>query len=138
MLAVVLLMIPITAALERRRLRRVEAAFLKGRSKMPDSEFLVRAQARPDEVPFFLAARNAMAEQCGVPADVIQPEDTVRSLLNLQWDNGYIDDFVVALEGRVRGRLPLGYPPEKTSFADYLRELHRQWVPPAKEQVSQT
>jgi hypothetical protein len=135
-IAVFLLMVPITAALERRRRRRAEAAFLRGRRGMPDAAFLARAGAGADEVSFFLAARHAMAELCGVPADMIQTEDTVRSLLNLQWDCGFIDDFVFALQDRVGGRLPLGYPPERMTFGNYLRELHRQGAPPATEQAS--
>jgi hypothetical protein len=127
-------MIPITAALERRRLRRAEARFLEGRSAMPDSKFLTVAEAGAEEA-FFLAARHAMAEVCGVPVDMIHPDDTVRSLLDLQWDNGYIDDFVFALEGRVQGRLPQGYPPEKMTFGKYIRELHWTWI---RQPASQT
>ena len=131
--AVFLLMFPITLVLERRRLRRAEARFLRGRSEMPDAEFLARANAGADEAPFFLAARHAMAELCGVPAEMIHPDDTVRSLLDLQWDNGFIYDFVFALEDRVSGRLPQGYPPERMAFGNYICELHRNWARPANE-----
>lgn len=133
--AVFLLMIPIIAALERRRLRRAEARFLRGRSEMPDAEFLARANAGADEAPFFLAARQAMAKLCGLPADMIHADDTVRSLLDLQWDNGFIYDFVFALEDRMSGRLPQGYPPERMAFGDYIRELRRNW---ARHQASGT
>jgi hypothetical protein len=131
--AVFLLMIPITAALERRRLQRAEAHFLGGRRAISDAEFLARAQAGAEETPFFLAARHAMAELCGVPAEMIHTDDTVRSLLDLQWDNGFIYDFVFALEDRMSGRLPQGYPLEQMTFGNYIRELHRNWLRPASK-----
>ena len=131
--AVFLLMIPITAVLERRRLRRAEARFLRGRQEMSDAEFLTQAQAGADEASFFLVARQAMAKLCGVPKDMIHSDDTMHSLLNLQWDNGYIDDFVFALRVRVQGSLPMGYPPDQMTFGSYIRELRRSWVPPANE-----
>jgi hypothetical protein len=53
----VLLMAPVVVALERRRLRRAVAAFLRGRREMPDAEFLARAGAGTDEAPFILAGR---------------------------------------------------------------------------------
>jgi hypothetical protein len=59
---------------------------------------------------------------------MIHPEDTVRSLLDLQCDNGYIDDFVIAMEIQVGGTLPMGYPPETSTFAAYLRALALHWL----------
>jgi hypothetical protein len=133
---VVVLLVPISAALERRRLRRARAAFLQGRREMPDAAFLAQAGARSDEVSFFLAGRQVMAALCGLPADQIGPEDGVRTLMDLQWDNGYVEDFVFALEIRAGGRLPRGHSPEQVRFGDYLRQLHQQWVPPATEEAS--
>ena len=120
-----LLGLPVVAAFERRRLRRAEEAFLRGRRALADADFLLQAGAGPDEAPFFLAARLTMAELCGVPSEMIGPEDTVRSLLNLQWDCGFIDDFVFGLEGRTGVKLPLGYPPDRCAFGAYLRALRR-------------
>jgi hypothetical protein len=133
---VLVLMVPISAALERRRLRRAEAAFLRGRQEIPDAHFLAQVGAGSDQAPFFLAGRQEMAKLCGVPVNRIEAEDTLRSLMDLQWDNGYLDDFVFALEIRVGGSLSQGNPPERISFGDYLRELHRHWVPPATEEAS--
>ena len=133
---VLLVMIPITAALERRRLRRAEAAFLRGRQGMPDAQFLAEVAARADQVPFFLAGRQVMAKLCGVSVEMIDAEDSLRSLMDLQWDNGYLKDFVFALEIQVGGRLSDGYPPERITFGGYLWELHRHWVRPATEEAS--
>jgi hypothetical protein len=129
-------MVPITAALERRRLRRAETAFLRGRQGVLEAQFLAQVGAGADQVPFFLAGRQEMAKLCGVSAEMIAAEDSLRSLMDLQWDNGYLEDFVFALQIRVGGRLSHGYPPERITFGDYLRELHRHWVPPAAEEAS--
>jgi hypothetical protein len=94
---------------------------------MTDEQFLERLGAESDLAPFYLAGRQAMARLCGVPAETVHPEDTVHSLLNLQWDNGYIDDFVFALEEKVGGSLPTGYPPITWIFAEYVGELRRCW-----------
>ena len=131
-----LLMVPIIVALERRRLRRAEAAFLRGRRGMPEAQFLAQIGVRADQVPFFLAGRQEMAKLCGVSVEMIDAEDSLRSLMDLQWDNGYLEDFVFALEFRLGGRLSHGYLPERITFGEYLRELHRHWVPPATEEAS--
>jgi len=129
------LMVPIILVLERRRLRRAEAAFLRGRQGMPDAQFLAKAGAEADEVPFFLAGREEMANLCGVPVEMIDAEDSLRSLMDLQWDNGYLHDFLFALHIRVGGDLSCVDPPRRITFADYLRELHRHWIPPAPEEA---
>jgi hypothetical protein len=69
--------------------------------------------------------------------DMVGARDSLRSLMDLQWDNGYLHDFVFALGIRVGGRLSYGDPPEWITFGDYLRELHRHWVPPATGEASQ-
>jgi hypothetical protein len=125
-----LLTLPVAGVLERWRLRRGRSAFLRGRDAgMTDEQFLgtALAGAESDLAPFYLAGRQTMAGLCGVPAETVYPDDTVRALLNLQFDNGYIDDFVFALEEKVGGALPQGYPPDNWTFAAYLGELGRYW-----------
>jgi hypothetical protein len=122
--AVFLAMLPITAALERRRLRRAKARFLCGRHALSDAEFLSRAGVGPDQETFFLAARRAMASLSDVPADMIYPEDTWRSLMDLQWDNGYLEDIVFALERELNMRLPYAYPADdRLPFAVFVVQL---------------
>jgi hypothetical protein len=124
---VFLLMFPIVFTLERRRLRKASAAFLNGRSEMTEEDFLRRMEAQPDLTHFYVAGRQAMARLCSVPVAMIHPEDTVRSLLDLQFDNGFIDDFVFAMEIQVGGALPMGHPPEASTFAVYLKALAHHW-----------
>ena len=65
-----------------------------------------------------------MAELCGVPPEMIHPEDTWRSLMDLQWDNGYMEDIVFGLERELHTSLPLAYPTnDRLPFAVYVREL---------------
>jgi hypothetical protein len=148
---VFLLMIPISGAAERRRLRRVKMAFLRSHRKMPAEEFLRRVGAEPGLGAFYLAGRRAMAKLCRIRVERVHPEDTVRTLLDLQCDAGYIQDFVFELQREMQFRLefkckkeastpltsaiwcergtlrsmPLGYPSEACPFADYLKELAR-------------
>ena len=110
---------------ERRRLDRAERAFLAGRQDLADDEFLRQVGMGPGEEKFVLAARRAMAGCCGLAPELIHPGDTVRALLNLQWDQGFIQDFVFALEKHTGDRLPLAYPPDRQTFRDYLEDLAR-------------
>ena len=124
MVVVFLAMLPITAALERVRLRRAKARFLSGRQALPDTEFIGRAGVGADQEKFFLAARRAMASLSDVPADMIYPEDTWRSLMDLQWDNGYLEDIVFALERELNTRLPYTYPADdRLPFAVFVAQL---------------
>jgi hypothetical protein len=127
-----LLMIPVTSVLERWRLRKVTAAFLKDRLAMSDDEFLRRLAAEPEHADFYLAGRRAMAHLSGVPAEVVHPKDTVRSLLDLQFDNGYLQDLLFALEDATGGTfkedaLRVDYPKPTTKFGAFLRELAQNW-----------
>jgi hypothetical protein len=119
-----LVLVPVICALERRRLRRARARFLRGRLALPDEAFLSRVGGSPDEAAFFLAARRAMAELSGVPPEMIHPEDTWRSLMDLQWDNGFLEDIVFGLERELNTRLPLAYPvDDRLPFAAYVSQL---------------
>jgi hypothetical protein len=117
-------MAPLIAALERRRLRRARARFLRGRPTLPDDAFLSRLGLSANEATFFLAARRAMAEPSGVPAEMIHPEDTWRSLMDLQFDNGFLEDIVFGLERELGARLPYAYPTDdRLPFVVYVRQL---------------
>lgn len=121
---VFLALFPITAALERRRLQRARARFLCGRLALSDGDFLNQAAVPADQADFFLAARRAMADLSAVPPDMIYPEDTWRSLMDLQWDNGYLEDIVFALERELQTRLPLAYPADdRLPFAAFVGQL---------------
>jgi hypothetical protein len=121
--AVFLVMIPVTAVFERRRLRRAKARFL-GRQALPDAAFLSQAGVSADEGAFFLAARRAMAELSAVPPEMIYPEDTWRSLMDLQWDNGFLEDIVIGLERELDTRLPMMYPADdRLPFTVYVKQL---------------
>jgi hypothetical protein len=91
---VFLLIIPVTLALERRRLGKARAAFLAGRRELADDEFLRVMEAEPERARLYAAARRVMAGLCGLPPAPVHPEDTLRSLLDLQFDNGFIQDFL--------------------------------------------
>jgi hypothetical protein len=124
MVGTFLIMIPISFVLERWRLRRVTVRFLHGRVALPDSAYLLRVSATPEDETFFLAARRSMATLCGVPPEMIHPEDTWRTLMDLQFDNGYMDDIVFLLERELGRPLPLAYPEDvRLSFSDYVRQL---------------
>jgi hypothetical protein len=121
--AAFLLSIVVATFFERRRLSRVERTFLIGREELADHEFLRRAGADSREERVFLASRRVMADLCGMKPGLIHPEDTVRALLDLQWDRGFIMDFVFAMEGHMGGKLPLGYPPDEQTFGAYVKIL---------------
>jgi hypothetical protein len=124
MVVVFLAMLPITAALERVRLRRAKARFLSGRHALSDTAFLNRAGVNPDQERFFLAARRAMAALSDVSPDMIYPEDTWRSLMDLQWDNGYLEDIVFALERELNTRLPYAFPADdRLPFSIFVTQL---------------
>jgi hypothetical protein len=127
-----LLTLAVVVPLERRRLRRARAAFAARRSGMADEDFLRQLGAEPEQVPFYLAGRRFMAELSAVPAEMVRPDDTVRSLLDLQFDSGYIQDFLFALQDELGGTFGPGYPdypPRAMTFGAYLRELARCWRP---------
>ena len=122
--ATFLVMIPITGALEQRRLRRARARFLQGRLALPDAAFLSQSDVSADQAVFFLAARRAMAGLSAVPPEMIHPGDTWRTLMNLQWDSGYLEDIIFRLEQELNTRLPLAYPTDdRLPFAVYVSKL---------------
>jgi hypothetical protein len=124
MVGVFILLLPLMIALERRRIRRAEERFLRGRQPLSDDAFLARAGATADEAAFFLATRRAMARLSGIEPEMVHPEDTWRSLMDLQWDAGFMEDIVFELETELGENLPLAYPgDDKLTVAAYTREL---------------
>jgi hypothetical protein len=109
--------------LERRRMRIAREAFLRGHQERSDRDFLAEAGAKPGEEEFFLAARHLISKQIHVAPGLVHAEDTIRTLLDLQFDNGYLQDFVVDLMDLVDANLPLENPPDDQRFGDYLRFL---------------
>jgi hypothetical protein len=79
-------------------LRRARLAFVKTRQPLSDEQFLHRAGAAENETAFFLAARAAIAEACGIPSSMLSPEDPIRALFRLQWDGGDYLDLVFRIE----------------------------------------
>ena len=108
---------------ERDRLRRAERRFLKNRSPMDDAAFAARLSADPAEADFHLEARRAMAELCGLNAAFIHPTDSVRSLLDLQFDGGFLADFFHQLDHRLEKSWQRLHFKDHQSFAELLRLL---------------
>jgi hypothetical protein len=129
------LMIPVTLALERRRLRKAERAFLAGRQEVNDEEFLQRLEAESERAPLYLLARQVMAGLCGVPTAMVHPDDTLRSLLDLQCDNGFIQDFMVGLEKQAGVSIKIDpftvHDPSGITFGAFVKAL-----PPCSEPVA--
>ena len=70
-----------------------------------------------------------MADLCGVDPEMIHPDDTIDSLLWIQWDGGFLEDFVFGLGHRAGVRLsyPLGDAIiADPSFGTLVRELAEQ------------
>lgn len=114
----------VTHYLERRRIAAAEAQFYAKREKLTDDAYL---EALPDcaTPAFHLAARRAMAKLCGTAAEMIHPGDPMRKLLNLQFDRGFVQDFVFFTEGETDLRLKLEKTPdtETTSFGEFVQQL---------------
>lgn len=125
----VLVLVFFSGRLEYRRIARAERAFLSERAAMSDNEFLRRMDAEPDLAFFYLAGRRAMAELDGIPAEMVRPDDTLASLMALQFDNGFAEDFMFALQEQLATRLPWSFPAccEKLTFATLLKELAHRW-----------
>jgi hypothetical protein len=125
--AVVLAVVFLSGKLEYRRLARAEHAFLANRTALSDEDFLQWVGAEPKLASFYLAGRHAMAELDGIPAEMVRPDDTVRSLLDLQFDNGFREDFIFALETRLQTRLPMSFEPTALTFGALLKEFAQHW-----------
>jgi hypothetical protein len=90
--------IPLILYIERRRRRHVINLFLRDRQPLPDGDYLKAFADSGLPAEGLLQARKAMARLCGVPPEMLSPGDTVRSLLDLQFDSGWIEDFLFDLE----------------------------------------
>ncbi len=115
----------ISTPLERRRLKRAHEAFREGRWKLSDEDFLRQAKAGAASAELLLAARRAMAELCGVESELIHPQDTLRRLLDLQWDGGFLIDFVMEVEERAGIKCDWDRLPHDDTLplADYVHRL---------------
>jgi hypothetical protein len=83
----------------------VRLAFVKTRQPLSDEQFLNRAGAAENEIAFFLAARAAIAEACGLPYSMLHPEDPIQALFRLQWNGGDHLDIVFRIERKYGHKL---------------------------------
>ena len=116
----------VSTPLESRRLKKQRADFVRDRDALTDEDFLRRNAAEPRDALFHVTARHVMAELCHVPAEFIRPDDTVRSLLDLQFDNGFIQDFIFELEARAGVFLKEAHTAralDAMTFAAFIRAL---------------
>lgn len=63
---------------------------VSSRAPLSDADFSSRLGVRPELQRFAVAAREALARLCGVPATLLYPEDTPASalkLLTFDWDD---------------------------------------------------
>jgi hypothetical protein len=70
-----------------------------------------------------------MAGLCGVPADAIHPDERMRALMDLPFDNGFLDDFVLALEDRWNGPIPETPCPESLTSGPFIKVLALSFQP---------
>lgn len=83
---------------ERRRRRKWYASFVLGRGSMSDSLYLASLNCAADRHALCKVCRGVMGELCGVDAELIHPDDSLQSLMQLQFDGGDWLDFVFQLE----------------------------------------
>ena len=77
-----------------------------------------------------LHGRSAIITErmCAKADEMIYPDDTVRTLLDLQFDCGYLQDFVFGLEAKTGAKFPwnnIPYPPDDRTFAAFVHDLAR-------------
>lgn len=116
----------VTHVQEKRRIAAVESQFYANRAALGDEAFLA-ALPECTTPAFHLAARRAMAKLCGTTADMIHPHDKMRELLNLQFDCGFIQDFIFYIEDEANVRLDMNNTPnpETARFGEYVQQLAR-------------
>ena len=66
-----------------------------------------------------------MATLCGTEPEFIRPDDSMRTLLDLQFDSGFIEDFIFEVEEETGRNLNFSTipDPEPYGFADYVIKL---------------
>ncbi|MEZ6070008.1 MAG: hypothetical protein R3C10_06945 [Pirellulales bacterium] len=112
---------------ERYRLRRIERKFFQGRHGISEEEYLRSFAVDTDLRDYFVAGRRTMAELCGRTPEMIHPDDSMRTLMAMQFDNGFIQDLAIGIEKHTQLRIDTRRMPTPgdDSFADYLVTLAR-------------
>ncbi|WP_144060105.1 hypothetical protein [Rhodopirellula sallentina] len=109
---------------ERKRIGKAEERFFADREPLTDAQYTA-AITNPLHNDFHFGARRAMATLCGTTPDMIHPSDSMRTLLDLQFDSGYIQDFVFFTEQETSTQIDLRRLPdtETTTFGDFVERL---------------
>ncbi|MEM1209716.1 MAG: hypothetical protein AAGI54_10655 [Planctomycetota bacterium] len=115
-----ILLIPVVLIYERHRLRQAEVNFLEGRSPLPDREFLHSFDLGVFDPQDVLQARQITAQQCGVEAEFIYPDDAVKSLCMLQFDGGDMLQWLMLLEVELKGLEREVHAIYKMSFREFI------------------
>jgi hypothetical protein len=108
-----------------RRTRWERERFRSGRTPLPDAEFLILLDASGDYARFCTIVREGLSWDCGVPAELLRPEDTLRQLERLCFDGFYLHEIVFVLEEEFPGRAAdlRALPPFKDWKTMTLRDL---------------
>jgi len=83
---------------ERRRRRKWYATFAMGRESMNDNVYFTSLGCAEEHRPLCKICRDVMGELCGVDAELIHPDDALKTLLQLQFDGGDWLEFVFRVE----------------------------------------
>jgi hypothetical protein len=114
----------ISSFTEGKRIGELEDRFYADRYPMTDDRYSSIIGDSP-LLDFHLGARRAMATLRGTTPEMIRPTDSMRTLLDLQFDRGFIDDFIFFTEKETSTQLSLRDLPntETTTFADFVQRL---------------
>lgn len=114
----------ITRFTEGRRLAQVEQLFYDGRKPLSDTSYLEQLPSCKSP-SLQIAARRTMASLCGTAPEMIHPTDSMRSLMDMQYDRGYVNDFIFFIEAETGRRVERNDIPkhEECEFADYVERL---------------
>ena len=114
------------------RLKQATAKFATGRTPMTDHDFLHAFGVKTHDPQLILNARRVMAQQCGVPKELIRPDDIVASLCELQFDGGDMLEMMMLLNVELNGLEREITSVYELSFRDFVVFcLERQQKTPA-------
>jgi hypothetical protein len=78
----------------------------RDRPPLPDAEFLLAVDAEPGRGPLWSAARKAVADSIGLPAEAVHPEDRLADLWRMQWVGPDLLDVLFRLERLLGIKIP--------------------------------
>jgi hypothetical protein len=128
----------------RRRFRR---RFLRVRPSLSDEAFCQAVAAPAREAPWWVALRRGLAEQCGLSADAVHPEDKLDTLEAMTFDGWDFHDLFFTLKERLNipiSRLVGEHPGAEESPAtvrsvgEALARALRASVPPGERACGRT